>query len=292
MPTYYIDLDGLEEVRPIYHYVGANGVGMGQYWLEYPMLKKGQWKQEDRFCGCGTFAEAAKYNTTYLKSDLYQPVDQIHKYYEWAAREIDKTKANVKFFHAARDVTGFWGVGGAYHMGHGFGFIGDEAKQLLGDINQALLEFNMPTIKELIKNGESWVVDGEGVMFDLNYVSAEQKKVQKLLDDATPSTEAITDINSQINTFDFTNKKFEVAKRLMNINKLDFRNEKERFAIGFADVIQQRLEAGKVFTDAEKEQISEFVKENLGVEENIFEVIDEIALEKKETIKITKIGVN
>ena len=280
MPIAFIDLDGLEEVIPDLEFSWNPFKG----YIEpvYPELKPTEWKMEDRFKVIGTFEDAAELNTKNLRADLYKPVDQIHSYYVWAAREIDKTKSNVKFFHAARDVTGFFGVGGAYGLGHAFGLVGDEAKQLLGDINQDLLELNMPNIKSLVMDRELIMDEFDALMYDLDYVVHEQRTVQTLLDDAKPSNEAIKDINTQINAFDFTNKKFSVAKALMGVDELDFRKDKQRFAIGFADVIQQHLDAGHEFTEEQKQQIDNFIKENLGVEKGFFEVKDEMDKKQKE----------
>ncbi len=134
IPTTMIDLDGLEEVSPSIHYDPITGTGSASY----PKLSKSEWKLSDRSSASGSFASATRHNTNTLNSGVYAPVNQIHKYYVWAAREVDKTKANIKFFHAARDVTSRTGVDGAYTYSELVG-LSKKGRQSLAEVNAAIL---------------------------------------------------------------------------------------------------------------------------------------------------------
>ncbi|MCO5936646.1 hypothetical protein NAF17_13960 [Mucilaginibacter sp. RB4R14] len=76
--------------------------------------------------------KATAYNTHTLNNSVYEPVNQIHQNHVWAGKEIDKTKANIKFFQAAADVTGLSSVGAAY----GNPFVNDRVQESLAGVNK------------------------------------------------------------------------------------------------------------------------------------------------------------
>ncbi len=227
IPIAKIDLDGLEEVSATINFNPATGVG----WASYPALKPSQWKDIDRSFATGTFASAAFYNTNILNFSVYEPVTQIHKYYVWASREINKTKANIKFFEAARDVTGLTGVDGAYRFPEISG-LSEHGQKSLADVNTRLLKENMPVIKEILKNGSSSVVNVKGIIWDFNYVNREQTFLTEVITNDPLGKSDEDAINRNFSRFEFIHPEYSMAKSLLGTDKLDYRHQNQREAIG------------------------------------------------------------
>ena len=240
MPIAFIDLDGLEEVK-------ANILIDGKTTI-YPLLKPSQWREEDRKSASGSFSSAAAYNTTTLSSSLYQPVDQIHKYYVWAGREVDKQKSNIKFFEAARDVTSFWGVGGAFEGPEWYTGLSTHARQSLADVNSRLLKENMPVIKEILETGGSSLFNGKkGIVWDFEYVNREQSFLTEVIKKDPLSEADRQAINNNFsrfekNTFFPDHPEYTLAKALLGVKKLDYLPQKQREAIGRSLVFLKHLE--------------------------------------------------
>jgi RHS repeat-associated protein len=248
-PIAFIDLDGLEEVRP--------------HWLDptcncgsYPKLARSEWYQEDTNGASGTFASAAAYNTSKLNSSVYQPISQINSYYIWAAREIDKQNANIKFFHAARDVTSLWGVGGAYYGFEWITGLSDHARKSMADVNARLLKENMPIVKELLETGKSKLFDGKkGVLWDFNYVRREQTFLTEVITKDPLSDADRAAINENFMNFEKNyivpnHMEYTLAKSLLGVERLDYLPQKHREAIGHSLVFLKHLE-GKGFEGSE-----------------------------------------
>jgi hypothetical protein len=227
IPIAMIDIDGLEEVSPSFHYDPISGSGSASY----PKLKQSEWKSSDRWSESGTFASAAAFNTSTLNSSVYLPVNQIHHYYVWVASEVDKTKSNIKFFQTASDVTGFTGVDGAYTFSGIIGLSKDGAKSL-ADVNSRLLKENMPVIRDILNKGNSDVVNGKGIIWDLNYVHREQSFLTDVITKNPLSNFDQAAINGSFAKFEFIHPEYSMAKSLLGTSSLDYKNQSHREAIG------------------------------------------------------------
>ncbi len=241
MPIAYVDLDGLEEVKASLFQAGKIGL---------PSLSPSEWYSFDRGLSSygGTFSKAAQNNTQSLKHDVYAPVFQIHSYYQWAANEIDKGRSNIKFFHAAADVTGFWGVGGAYHLdpsGFDEPAVKQEVNDALAGINIMLLEKNMAVIRDII-NGKDVLQGKSGREWSMEYVYREQAYVEKYLQEHPMSPKATKIINDNLGTWEFVHPEYKIAKQVLdNVSNLKFQTYKHRVAIGLSTVA---LKYNKNFT--------------------------------------------
>ena len=227
IPISKIDLEGLEEVSPSINYNPITGLGSASY----PALKASEWKDVDRSSASGTFASAARYNTSNLNSSLYKPITQIHQYYVWSSKEIDKTKANIKFFHAASDVTGLTGVDGAVTFPSISG-LSEHGQKSLIDVNSRLLKENMPVIRDILDNRMSSVVNGKGIIWDFNYVNREQSIVASVISKDPLSQGDAMAINRNFSRFEYLHPEYSMAKSLIGVDRLDYRNQDHREAIG------------------------------------------------------------
>lgn len=223
-----IDLDGLEEVEATIHYNPALGSGSASYKTK---LEKSEWKQGDRACACRTFASAAKYNTDNLNSSVYKPVNQIHQYYVWAVEEIDKKKANIKFFKAAEAVTSLMGVDGAYTF-PGIVGLSEHGQKSLADVNSRVLKENMPVIRDIINTDSSSAVNGKGIIWDFNFVKREQNAVTEVITKDPLSAEDQAAINKTFKNFEFFHGEYKMAKALIGVDKIDYKQQNHREAIG------------------------------------------------------------
>ena len=263
MPIAFIDLDGQEEVSPTIHYNPMTQSGNASY----PVLRKSQWYVTDRECACNSFASAASYNTTNLNDAVYQPVQQIHKYYVWAAQEIDKTKANIKFYHAARDVTSLLGVGGAYIAPEFISGLSDEGRQSLADVNTRLLKENMPVVREILATGKSSLFPGkQGIVWDFNYVNREQTFLTDVVTKKPLGQSDKDAINQNFSTFEFLHLEYKLAKTLVNVKKLDYEPQRQRMAIGRSLVFMLHMEREGFEGSSEYKKGIEFLETEYGKE--------------------------
>ncbi len=207
-----------------------------------------QWYERDRSCLCRTFVEAAKYNTENNNFVYYKPISQINDYYKWAIREIDAKVigSNIKFFHAAENVTSFTTVGGAFYVPFISG-LSDQARKSLADVNAILIEANMPVIKDLINTGHSNKVSGNGIIWDFNYVPFEQGNVTQHLSAHPLSDLDVKVLNEAFSRYFLLHPEFTLAKYLIGGNKLNYKIEAHRIAIGRSLVLLKHLEANKSF---------------------------------------------
>ncbi len=226
-PISMIDLDGLEEVSPTIHYDPNTMSGYGSY----PALKPSEWKISDESSATGTFATAARYNTNSLNSSVYKPVFQIHSYYIWASKEVNKVQSNIKFFNAAESVTGLFGVGGAY-MFPEFAGLSNHGRKSLGDVNARLLKENMPVVREILNTGTSTIVNGKGIIWDFNYVHREQSTLEEVVSKDPLSQSDQLAINRTFSRFEIVHPEYTMAKALVGTSNLDYRNQSHREAIG------------------------------------------------------------
>jgi hypothetical protein len=105
----------------------------------------------------------------------------------------------------------------------------------LAGVNTRLLEVNMPpVIKEFFGTGKSTAVAGKE--FSLNYVKYEQGNVTRYLKSHLLSAEASNIINDNFAYFEFMHPEYTIAKGILGVNRLDFRREADRIAIGQATV--------------------------------------------------------
>jgi hypothetical protein len=272
MPIAFIDLDGLEEVRPIINYDP-----IGQYRNgSYPVLGPSEWYLTDRRSASGTFASAAAYNTKNLKSAVYQPVDQIHRYYVWAGKKIDKTKSNIKFFHAARDVTSFAGVGGAFSAPEFITGLSDHARKSLADVNSRLLKENMPIIREILTTGKSNLFVGKtGILWDFEYVNRVQTFLTEVITNDPLSNEDRLAINNNFEKFEWMHQEYILAKKLLGVEKLDYLPQKERMAIGRSLVFMLHLQRTGFRGSSEYQDAINYLQKEYG-DKNVLAFLDEI----------------
>ena len=103
-------------------------------------LKKTEWLDIDRPAANGTFAEATAYNTANKNSHLYQPINQIHNYYQWADEKLQNGKSGIRWFAAAEDVTApFFGIRASQHwLGQKDGGFSKDAASFLAAGNSFL----------------------------------------------------------------------------------------------------------------------------------------------------------
>jgi RHS repeat-associated protein len=275
-PIKFIDLDGLEEVDPEFvEVIDGNTILTTEVWRD---LSPSEWKSSDRQNASNTFASAAAYNTKNLNSSVYKPVDQIHKYYVWTAREIDKTKASIKFFHAARDVTSIFGVGGAFISPGWLTGLSDAGRKSLADVNSHLLNLNMPVINDILNNGGSNAVNGKGIIWDFNYVAREQgsEGLQGVLDSNPLSESDATAINDNFKTFEAIHPEYKLAKALTGVTNINYKDQKQRMAIGrslvfLEHMFDQGFSGSQDFYNAVEFLNKEYGSKNV---DKFFEVLD------------------
>ncbi|MGN6438281.1 MAG: hypothetical protein ACTHMM_17195 [Agriterribacter sp.] len=180
---------------------------------------------------------------------------QIHSYYVWAANEVDKSKANIKFFHAAREVTSISGVGGAYSFPEVAG-LSEHGQRSLADVNSRLLKENMPVIRDILAKGNSDVVNGKGIIWDFNYVKREQDVLTEVITNDPLSKKDEAAINANFSRFETIHPEYSMAKSLLGVSEINYKNQDHRMAIGRSLVfIEHFLEKNNFL---ESSQTSEF----------------------------------
>ena len=263
MPITSIDLDGLEELK-----VTGRAIT-----FEPKLTLKSQWINTDRECACRTFAEAAKYNTEHLNNSVYEPVRQIHKYYVWAGNEIDKTNSNIKFFHAAAEVTSYFGVGGAYIAPEWITGLSDHGRKSLADVNAKLIKENISVVKEILSTGKSSLFKGKkGILWDFEYVNREQNFLTDVIK-ADPLSQNDKDaINDNFEKFEGFHPEYVLAKKLLGVDKLDYEPQRQRMAIGRALVFMLHMGREGFDRSVEYEQGILFLRKEYG-DENVKEFL-------------------
>lgn len=171
--------------------------------------------------GANTFIDAARRNTALVNPSAYATVSQRHAYYELIGfllefdPETPEPLRNVRFFHAAAEVTAILQLGAVgvldtwrqWNPAPGFADrcagIGVEARRLLIDMNAYLFDQHMSVVHWLFhdwlepRNPESGHVDGKlsAWDFDVAMILLEQRLVERYLQDAAPTLTAIQEIN-------------------------------------------------------------------------------------------------
>ena len=206
MPTWAIDLDGLEPVT-IHALTPSNLRPKLQPTEWYEVMTKGGGHYTD-----GTsFAAAAKYNTSHNNPSAYQKIADRSKWYSWAAKE---TKGNY-WFAAAADVTSYTMVGAADMIN--LWVMNDAEENILRGANKFLLQENFKNFGNyaLGKGAVTW--DGKsygnlsGADLDNQMVVIEMTILQGYLDDYKKSytkehgEKAWENLNKGINEL-FSNK--------------------------------------------------------------------------------------
>ncbi|WP_138990056.1 hypothetical protein [Larkinella sp. C7] len=228
-----------------------------------------QWYIQDRInCqetgSCdNSFGKAAIYNTNRSNYRLYRPIDQISAYYNWAALEVQK-KSSVRFFHAARDVTGWLGVRGAFTVPLASG-LSEAGRKSLADVNVILLEKNMPIINQILTSGSSNIAQGNGIIWDFNYVLIEQRALTQYLfnNNYLPKAD-IYQINENFKDYEPFNPHFKLAKFLVNTARLDYQIEKHRFAIGRSLVFLRHADDPTFVNSPRYQQALDYLKTEYG----------------------------
>jgi RHS repeat-associated protein len=146
-PILNLDLDGLEEINYATYF--ARKI-KGE-----TALQKSEWLAVDRTCACETFAKAAEHNTKTLNDKVYEPINQIHNYYQWADRRVKEAGVDIRWFKAAEEVTApFFGIGASQHgpgrLGGGFS---KDASRFLAAGNSFLFKKNIGMMKNILETG-------------------------------------------------------------------------------------------------------------------------------------------
>ena len=284
IPTSFIDLDGLEEVSPSISYNPMLQMGAANY----PVLKPSQWKVSDTECACETFASAARFNTNSLNNTVYLPVRQIHKYYVWAGKEIDKLNANIKFFHAAAEVTSLFGVGGAYVAPEWWTGLSDHGRKSLADVNERLLAENISVVKEVLSTGKSSLfpeVKGS-ILWDFEYVNREQTFLTKVITADPLSKSDQNAINKNFANYEPLHLEYTLAKALLGVKSLNYEPQVQRMAIGRSLVFMLHLEKKGFEGSDDYNQAIKYLKTTYG-EANTNKFLNVL---KDEKIKKERIG--
>jgi len=143
-----VELEGLEEV-PCNEAARREREGLA------PILKKSEWKNEDRHSASGTFAAAASYNTSTLNSQVYEPINQIHNYYQWADSKLQAKGIDIRWFKAAEEVTDpNLGIGASqWFPASAIGGFSKGTSTFLAAGNKYLMSQNLPTMKGILETG-------------------------------------------------------------------------------------------------------------------------------------------
>ncbi|MEM6270388.1 MAG: hypothetical protein AAF998_13175 [Bacteroidota bacterium] len=221
-----------------------------------------------------TFHERALENTLNfdpenpIKARHYKPIDGVHRYYIWFTKIADQQFPNIKFFHAAAEVTSMFNVGGLHWFSeYSLSGLSKDGMQTMEYINTELLKRNMEEIKKMLVHGRSDAVRGDGIIWDLNYVEYEQRRVDEIVEsDRYRMTKYDKFITNQL--FDLArtagfapllmpiiggagaiqvkrhlkNRALEGAYQLAGRTKLDFENPSHRRMIGRSMVFMHHLQ--------------------------------------------------
>jgi len=238
-PILHIDLDGLEEVNSMTFIYDKT--------FNNRQLKKTEWLDIDRPSANGTFAEAAAYNTANKNSHLYQPINQIHNYYQWADEKLQNGKSGIRWFAAAEDVTApFFGIGASQHwpgqIGGGFS---KDAASFLAAGNSFLFGKNMGMMNDILEKGNFNGLTGKDA--DYAMVDLEQSTLtgfMKTYESKMGSKKfdsMIDNLNSALNDplveLDYIKK----AKETIG-GDIDFRNQSHREVLGKSLVDEKHAE--------------------------------------------------
>ena len=259
-------------IDSLYQYGEVNPISQLLLGNKPKLTRFSQWYIQDRvdcqqagLCN-NTFGKAAYFNTRQSNYKFYKPIAQINAYYNWAAKEVEKNSP-VRFFHAARDVTGWYGVRGAFLNLDGTvpSGLSEAGRKSLADVNIILIEKNMPIINQILTTGSSNAVAGTGIIWDFNYVLSEQTALTQYLKQNNYLTKRdIEQINNNFDTYELLNFHFKLAKLLVNAARLDYQIEKHRFAIGRSLVFLRHADDPTFVNSPRYQQALDYLKAEYG----------------------------
>jgi RHS repeat-associated protein len=237
-PILHIDLDGLEEVNAVSYFMEKLFFGK--------QLRKSEWLDIDRHCACRTFADAAEYNTTALNSRYYQPINQIHNYYQWADERLQAASVDIRWFKAAEEVTSpVTGIGASSIPGSSLIGFDEDATEFLEKGNSFLFGKNISMMKAVLSSRAFQGLTGQAA--DNAMVKAEQTAMTGFMQDyekrigAQRFNKIMDNLNTVLNmelplvSPDYIKK----AKEKVG-GSIDFRNQDHREALGTALVDEIR----------------------------------------------------
>jgi len=176
-PILNVDLDGLEEVN----YLELFYANTTFPYIHKRDLNPSEWLQGDRYTASGTFAKAAKFNTATGNTGVYQPINQIHNYYQWGDAKLQRLNTDIRFFSAAEKVTDpFTGVGASQHApGRLLGGFSQASADFLEAGNKFLFEQNLPALQGILETGTFQGLTG--IAADFALVEFEQGKLEEFI---------------------------------------------------------------------------------------------------------------
>jgi hypothetical protein len=235
--------------------------------------QNGQWHQN---LYNEEFDKACEYNTKQSLYGVYKPVQEIHKYYVWTAKEIEKRNIPIRFFHAARDVTNIYGVGGAYTAPEFVTGLSDHGRKSLADVNKHLLKVNIDVINKLLYANLQKDIK-YAILWDFEYVHTEQNALTQVIEADPLSLADITAINNNFSRFESWHPEYALAKELLAVPKLDYKPQRQRMAIGRSMVYMHHMKR-KNLTNEERQKGIDFLIKEYGQEnvDNFLKKYDKI----------------
>ena len=233
-----VELEGLEEV-PYNEAARREREGLA------PILKKSEWRNEDRHSASGTFAAAAEYNTSTLNWQVYEPINQVHNYYQWADNKFQAEGIDFRWFKAAEEVTApNLGIGASqWQPAKAIGGFSDATSTFLAAGNAFLMSRNMPVVNEVLANRSFQGLTGKDA--DYAMVEYEQKGLtgwmglaEKIMG-ADEFDAVMTNLSDVLNNAPIERSYVANAKKAIG-GQIDFRNESHRITLGKALVDEIR----------------------------------------------------
>lgn len=145
----------------------------------------------DPFChgivggACRTYDDAALHHTHEGNTQYYRPISGVHRYYRWAASEIDRRDIDCRFFHGAAAVTGPFDIGISQYVSGSLaqllGGVGGELADFAEEVNKRLLDDSlMDMMRHILVYGH--FDHKTGIDLDLAILNIEQTNVEGYLE--------------------------------------------------------------------------------------------------------------
>lgn len=233
-----VELEGLEEV-PYHEAAQRKREGL-------PLIvTKSEWLEEDRYCACRTFATAAEYNTRNLNSSAYEPINQVHNYYQWADNKLRSEGIDFRWFKAAEEVTApNLGIGASqWEPAKSIGGFSDATSAFLAEGNAFLMRRNIAVVKDALATRSFQGLTGKEA--DYAMVEYEQKGLTFWMSLAERNMKPeefdaiMTNLSDVLNNAPIERSYVANAKKTIG-GPIDFRNESHRITLGKALVDEIR----------------------------------------------------
>lgn len=209
------------------------------------------------------FVKACIFNTQQHRPGEYQTIRQRHEYYRamsWVLQHGPNLPADVhaiRFFDATASVTDSPGIGTLEAPAGAL--VSDDARRVLVEVNQLLLDLNMRIInrviasRSLVDPREAMTGPASALTFDLRMVEAEQGRVEQYITDHPTQIRQVRDelndlVNDTRGTLYFEPQHIAWAKAALGVTRLLFTEQAHRIAIGKAMVFGLHRQPQSAYT--------------------------------------------